>query len=242
MKTVIVLFFLFSTVCHAHIKWATAELRENGMIQLTLSESMVPFLVERRFMSGDIKLRYGINIQDASSNILQKENTETSTQVVLKAEARMATILLEPVPVVKRPKFDKLSGRQLPGRVEFSRLSIVMDNVTPTEDQKPSDMFLDVMPILNKKKLAKVKEKYSIQVYRDGKAMAPSSLFIYSATDNAFITDYRVNKDGIVEFTPSSAGKYLFQADELVFSPGTTGVKGIAHKHLFSSLIFTVRE
>lgn len=241
MKTMLLCFLLLmSGFCHSHMKWAKAEQMQNGVIKITLSESMIPFVPERNFIVGEIRARDGKTIESVASDVIQRINNNSVTTLILKSRSLFNSILLDPVPIKKRAKIDKNTGRRLPPRVEWSRLSVVLNAASLSKQITPATEFLDAVPVFTDQYTGKVNAKYQIQVYRDGKIARPVNLLIFDATANTFILDYSVNAQGVVEFTPKSAGDYLFQADELIFTPGTTGVTDIAHSHLFASLIFTI--
>jgi len=233
---------LMSSFCHAHIKWAKTESIEEGKIQLTFSESMVPFVAERKFISGEIKIRNGDKMMSVTNSLRQQIQSNTMTTLVWDTDRTFSSVVLEPIPVTKRAKIERFSGRSLPHRVEWSRLSVIQEQVLSDVQMKPAAEQLDAVPVFTGQHTGKVNDKYRIQVYRDGLAVKPSNVLIFDATANAFIVDHSVSAQGLVEFTPKSAGYYLFQTDELVFAPGMTGVADIAHNHLFASLIFTIRQ
>lgn len=222
----------------SHIKWADFKKNSIQNLEITYSESLVPFMPERSFIAGVIKIRDKENFYEINKMVTSIENAHNFTKITIKYNGNINALYLHPVRTVKPSKLEKGSGKYLPPRIELSRLSVFPKNAGVEKSIPPQPDYLDAMPVYTPSH-TKADKKYTIQVFRDGKTITPSNFFIYDSVKNSFIIDYKILTNGQVEFVPDAGSKYLFQADELIFTPGTTGIKGVAHTHLFASLIFS---
>lgn len=241
MKFFVFIILMSCNTCIAHTKWAKAEFTDNGKISLTYSESLVPFIPERRLIKSSIRIKRDGKTADASSYIEKYESTSVSDVAIIKNIGNIDAILIESNPVIKRPKIDRKSGKYLPLRVEYNRLSVLLGDASSSTKIKPSDKLLEVMPVFEESGPSKANKKYAIQVYRNGKITNAPNPIIYNSTDNNYITKFTIKENGLVEFVPNSPGLYIFQVDELALSPGHSTDNKVGHIHMFASLIFEVK-
>ncbi len=238
-KRIVIAFSLIvAPFASAHIKWVDFKNYSTQDVEIIYSESLVPFMPERAFTAGDIKIRDGENFYEINKMVKSVENTNSFTKISIKFNGNVSALYLHPAKTIKPAKIDKGTGRYLPPRIEISRLSVFSKNISVGKDIPPHPNYLDAVPGYASSD-TKTGKKYTIRVFRDGKIIKPSNFFIYNSVKNSFIIDYEVLANGQVEFVPDAGNKYLFQADELIFTPGASGVKGVAHTHVFASLIFS---
>lgn len=240
MRSILIICLIYSSGCLSHIKWADYESSTERFV-VTFSESMVPFVSERRFPLSKLHLGVrGKNVQ-SHGHVTSIGSSDAEAKISFKKLSGMSSVILESAALPKRAKIDRNTGQYLPSRLEVNNLLLILDGSQKLPEYESSKV-LEVRPNDNNSIPGRINKKHSFKMLREGRGIYSAKVFIFEKNSAEYITDYLISKSGVIEFTPKRTGVYILQADELVFSPGTTIAKEISHTHYYASIVFQVSE
>lgn len=242
MRSLTAFLILFSTSSIAHVKWMDYNsTTEESNINIFVSEGIIPFVAQRSFYIDRTEL-ISTNGQILSSDSYLINQTRTSKGIIqnIVTQNDVGVIVIENGPLFKRAKLEKESGKFVPERIEFSRISMLHNPESLKSIKKSESLYLDLYP--DQKNTLKLNSLFTLQVLKYGQPFKPTNVKIYRPNSKTETFDLQVQDNGILQFHLNHTGKYLVQVDDMSQISGFPGYPKTNHLHLFSSLIFSVAD